>query len=180
MSKILARSLLATTFGACAVLGVPTAVSAAPEPAAAAVDESPLTKTSMPRSAATTCDNSAGTGHCVTTAPIEDGIIPCPAGWICLYTASGWREMQVRWPAGNYHPNFALIDCPSGVKCNHGGRGFNDEVSSWANNGTGILYCVNWDAAAGSLNNDMPSGTQGSYIGDLWNDQSSALSSSGC
>jgi Peptidase inhibitor family I36 len=148
----------------------------------ASAAESPL-EGPMPRSAATTCDNSTGTGYCITTAPPSEGYIPCPTGYMCLYSLAGWKGMQVRFPAGNWHPNLGYIKCPVSDFCKDDDDGFNDEVSSWANNGTGILYCVNWDIVGegeGWRNNDMPSGAQGSYIGDLWNDQASALSNSGC
>ncbi|WP_277350316.1 peptidase inhibitor family I36 protein [Nonomuraea composti] len=141
----------------------------------------------MPSSVITSCNNSTGTGYCISYAPREEGYIPCPTGYLCLYTDVDWKGMQVRFPAGNWHPNLSYIKCPA-----HDGdedyyctteEDFNDEVSSWANNATGIMYCVNWSISGepgAPYNNDMPPGTQGSYIGDLWNDQASALSKQGC
>nr|CEL21903.1 hypothetical protein [Kibdelosporangium sp. MJ126-NF4]CTQ92683.1 hypothetical protein [Kibdelosporangium sp. MJ126-NF4] len=85
--------------------------------------------------------------------------------------------MQVRWPAGNHHPNFALITCPPGV-CTNGGPGFDDETSSWANR-TNILYCVYLDARPFPPKLDMPPGTAGN-INDVWGERASALSHSGC
>ncbi|WP_020666156.1 peptidase inhibitor family I36 protein [Amycolatopsis nigrescens] len=145
-------------------------------PATASVDESSLTEATMASSASTTCHGSGPTAYCITTAP--EGI-PCPSGWICLYTESAWREMQVRWPAGNYHPDFGLIPCPAGVPCNNGGPGFDDEMSSWRNN-TDIFYCVDSDPRPGSPTINMPPRTGSAYIDDSWNDWGSALSSSGC
>nr|WP_083467201.1 peptidase inhibitor family I36 protein [Kibdelosporangium sp. MJ126-NF4]CEL21901.1 hypothetical protein [Kibdelosporangium sp. MJ126-NF4]CTQ92680.1 hypothetical protein [Kibdelosporangium sp. MJ126-NF4] len=146
-------------------------------PGTASADKSPSTDTAMPQ-VATTCHESGLTFYCKT---IQSGPIACPDGWVCLYTDANFRGMQVRWPAGNHHPNFTSITCQSGgssVNCPHGsGQDFNDEASSWANF-TNRLYCINWDTRPG-LNNDMPVGSQGN-IGGGWNDEASALSSSGC
>ncbi|MFI6905735.1 peptidase inhibitor family I36 protein [Nonomuraea sp. NPDC050394] len=118
--------------------------------------------------------------YCVTAIP-NNVFIPCPARNICLYTNADWTGMQVRWPAGQYHPNFAIIRCPSGY-CDGGDLNgdFNDEVSSWANNHTGYEYCVRTDAGTGGRVTAMPSGTQDNWIAAGWNDVISSLSSSGC
>ncbi|WP_020666157.1 peptidase inhibitor family I36 protein [Amycolatopsis nigrescens] len=132
-------------------------------PGTASADESSLTEATMSSPASTTCHESGLTRYCKT---VQSGQIPCSGGWICLFTDADYRGVMFSWPAGNHHPNFARIP------------GLNDAATSWVNN-TSILYCINWDAAPG-LNNDMPPMTKGGYLGDVWNDQASALSSSGC
>ena len=103
-------------------------------------------------------------------------MIPCKSGYICLYTGAGFTGYQVSWIAGNYHPNFTAIPCPVGYCSNND---FNDDASSWANNGTGILYCVSENVGGGGWDNSMPTGMQGDFTG-IYNNTASSLSRSGC
>lgn len=119
----------------------------------------------------------AGTDY-VTVPGISDEFIPCPSGWVCLYTNEDFTGLQVRWPAGNYHPDFDSISCPPGY-C-RSGDDFNDEMTSWANNGTGIRYCFSRDRNGGGWDLSMPSGQQSRNVGSSANDQASSLSNSGC
>ncbi|MGC7093974.1 peptidase inhibitor family I36 protein [Amycolatopsis lurida] len=127
------------------------------------------------------CENIPGIGYCVDARP--SGLIPCPSGRICLYTDENFRGMQVSWPKGNYHPDFDHIPCPDGYCRNSTGTGehdFNDEVSSWANNATGITYCVSYGRNGGNPDTAMPSGLQDNVIAEGWHDVISSLSTSGC
>ncbi|NUR86585.1 MAG: peptidase inhibitor family I36 protein [Nonomuraea sp.] len=111
------------------------------------------------------------------TAYSAKDMIDCKAGRLCLYTAPNFRGMQVSWPAGNYTPDFTKIKCASGY-CQTNGD-FNDEASSWANNSTGMRYCVSRDIGGGGWDNSMPNLTQGNF-GAGYDGQASSLSFQGC
>jgi hypothetical protein len=129
------------------------------------------------------CHNELGTrSYCIAYANPSDGYIPCPSGYVCLYSNTDFKGTQVRWPSGHYFPNFDNIPCELNVfDCMHGGAGFNDETTSWSNR-TDRLYCVTKDVGAQFPNNDMPNTgfNQGPNIGSEWNDVVSALSYLGC
>lgn len=119
----------------------------------------------------------AGTDYVVVSG-IGNQFISCPSGWLCLYTNADFSGLQVRWPAGNYHPDFDSIACPEGYCRSE--DDFNDEVTSWANNGTGIRYCISEMRDGGGWDLTMPSGQQSRNVGSSVNDRASSLSNSGC
>jgi hypothetical protein len=146
--------VLASAASAAAILGAPSAASAAPTPA------------SVPRSASAAPAPSGPTANALPTRNIithhTDGTVTvrkgpdftkspiasvrakaadvCPSGYICLFSDHNAGGEGFAWEAGSYGSDHRNISCAGCRNGKHGNDGtFNDQMSSWVN-ATGDNY----------------------------------------
>jgi len=127
--------------------------------------------------AAASAEAAAGKiGSASASAPDASAAQTCTPGHLCLWVGINRTGTMISRLPSEYAADFRTIFCGDPT-CNTGS--FNDEASSWWNNGTGIPMCVSRDANGMGEDNTMPNNSYGNFTGG-WSDVASSLSNSGC